>query len=410
MKIAICCLSQFTYVVSFLDAAEKLNQQHEICYFLGFYDSYSVKILQERNIPFQILLNPNISLNKTLKNPNCISSTFELFQDWFFKHGEICVPHLLVNLQKWQPNLIIADHRDYAGITASEILNIPFVCLMPLMSPVRVKNVDPPYGSGIIKDASKKKIEFAWQWHEKFNQKIDLLYNQKFRIPYKLSEIENISTLHSYLLTIVCSISSLNNKNTDDPDYIKFVGPLFTGYSNKENRLEKQLIKAIAKMPKPRVLITLGTMFLEDTQQCLEALANFSGTVIVSLGRQKNTNLKLSRQPKNLIIRPFFENLRAIIKLSDVIVNIASAKTVLDSLSVGKPLICLPKQGQHRETALILQKLNAGEIPCPLAWKPKQFAQITEKVIEENKYKQAAQTLETEIEKSGKAEEVIKII
>ena len=410
VKIAICSLSQFTYVAEFIDAAQRLNETHEVCYFLGFYCQNSIKILQQKHLSYQALLDERIDIKSTLIDPATTNSPYEIFQGYFFKHAELILPELLKNIKAWKPDLILSYFRDYAGMTVAEIIGIPMVSFGTVGSPFRIEGVDPPYGARISQDAPNRLMQLFWELNRKFNQKIDQLYNETIRRPYGLNDISGTSVLHSNQLVLLSMISSLSNKFSPDPPYVKFVGPLFLSRLESEEVEETDTIACIASSPKPRIFISLGTIHVEPTEKCLEALKNFPGTVIVSLGGKNGIEIASLSQRKNVIWRPFFNDFYKVLKLVDAVVTIASGKTVLESLSVGKPLICLPQQGEQYENALRIQSLGAGEVPCFKCWDAKKFARVTEQVATEDKYSKAAAVLQAEIERSGGVDEVVKAI
>jgi UDP:flavonoid glycosyltransferase YjiC (YdhE family) len=412
VRIAICSLSQFTYVADFINVAQRLNERHEVCYFLGFSSQKSIKLLQQKHLNYKVLLEQQIDIKSALIDPANASSSYEIFEGWFFKHAELLLPNLLKTIKAWKPDLIASHHRDYAGMTVAEILGIPMVSFGTANSPLRVEGIDPPYAVGVSRDTPNRVMQLLWKLNHKFNQKTDRLYNEKIRRPYGLNDISGAITLHSNQLVLLSTISSLSNKYSPDPHYIKFFRPLFSSCSESKEFEEVNTIARIAASPKPRIFITLGTIYVEPTQKCLEALENFTGTIVVSLGDKKGININIASliKRKNVIWRPFFYDFYKVLKLVDAVVTIASAKTVIESLSVGKPLICLPRQGEQYETALRLQSLGAGEIPCPSGWSAKKFVRVTEQVATEERYKQAASVLQVEIERSGGVDEAVKLI
>nr|WP_238361128.1 nucleotide disphospho-sugar-binding domain-containing protein [Iningainema tapete] len=157
--------------------------------------------------------------------------------------------------------------------------------------------------------------------------------------------------------------------------------------------------------------MVLGTTHAElIIEKCLEALLAFPGSVIVSLGGKTVAHISSLLKSKNVTWSPFFSDLNQVLKLVDAVITVTAPKTVLASLAVGKPLICLPQQGEQYELAYRLQSLGVGEIPCPKRWDAQAFAFITEQVATESKYIKAASILQAEIEQSGGISEVVKAI
>jgi Glycosyltransferase family 28 C-terminal domain len=411
VRIAICSLSQFTYVAEFIDAAQCLNEKHEVCYFMGFYCHSSIQLFHERNIPYQVALDRNIDINSVLKVPSVAKSVYEIFESYFFKQGELMLPYHIKALRAWKPDLVLSFFRDYAGMTAAEILNIPMISFGSAGSLFRVEGIDPPYGSGVSRDAPKRLLQLMWKRHNEFNNKLDWLYNQTIRHPYGLSDICQVSTLHSNRLGLILNIPSLSNKYSQEPPYIKYVGSLFSGKIASKEENDDAIIEQINSMPKPRVLMCLGTTHSELLiEKCLEALITFSGTVIVSLGGKKDAYLASLLNYKNVVWSTFFFDLNRVLKLADAVITVTAPKTVLSSLAASKPVICLPMQGEQYELAYRLESLGAGEIPCPKSWDSQKFAKVTEQVATEERYKKAAAVLQKEIEKSGGVDEAVKAI
>lgn len=410
MRIAVCSLSQFTYVAEFINVTQRLNKEHEVCYFMAFYCQNSIKLLQKSYIFYQVILDKRIDITSVLTDPATAASSYEIFKNFFFKHAEILLPYLIKTLKIWKPDLILSHYRDYAGMTAAEILDIPMVSFGSAGSPFRVKGIDPPYGAGVSRDTPNRVMQLLWELNHKFNQRIDLLYNNTIRRPYGLDDIHGASTLHSNQLVLLSMISCLSNKSSLDPPHVKFVGPLFLSRPETEEGDEAETIAYIASMPKPRVLVSLGTIYVEPTEKCLEALENFPGTVIVSLGGKKEIDISSLIHRKNLVWRSFFTDFNRLLKYVDAVVTIASGKTVLESLAVGKPLVCLPQQGEQYENALRLQSLGAGEVPCPKRWDSQRFVRVTELVAIEDKYRKAAAVLQADVERSGGVDEVVRLI
>ena len=97
------------------------------------------------------------------------------------------------------------------------------------------------------------------------------------------------------------------------------------------------------------------------------------------------------------------------LELVDVVVTVTAAKTVLAALAAGKPLVCLPQQGEHYERAYRLQSLGAAEMPCSRRWDAGRFASITEQVATDHRYTQAASVLQAHVERSGGVDEAVRL-
>lgn len=411
MKIAICSLSSFSYIANFAEVAQGLSKTHEVCYFLGFQSQPSIYFLCQKQITYKVLLDPYWKIDSVLISPTSASSTHALFQQYFIKYSQLILPYLLRELESWQPDLVGSFLRDYAGITAAEILNIPCFSFGPYCSPSRVETIDPPFGTAIDRDAPDRFKRLMWRQHYAFEEKITPFYNQHIRQPYGLSDVRGISTLHSNRLTLLEMIPSLSNKYSPEPSYIKYTGLWRSNQQPITPEAEAHLIDRIQAMPHPRVFLSLGITYAERLlEPCLQALAEFPGTVIVSLSGKTYLPLRALLELPHIVWYSFFENMDAIIRISDAVVSVGAGKTVLRCLAQGKPLICVPQQGEQWEIALALRSVGAAEIPCPRKWDAKTFVEIAKQVATEERYAQVAKRLQAEIQQCGGVEAAVKAI
>lgn len=411
MRIAICSLSQFTYVAEFIDVAQRLQEKHQVCYFLGFSCQDAIRLLEKKQVPYQVLLDEQVDIESVLTVPAAAKSTYDLFNNGFFKHAELILPNLLETLRAWKPNLVLSYLRDYGGMTAAEILDIPMVSFGSLPSPVRIEGIDPPFGAGVSKDAPRRLSRVMWKFHHEFNSRVDPLYNERIRRPYGLDDISQVSTLHSRRLVLLGTVAILSNKHSPEPPYVKYVGPLFSGTGAPAEADETDKIALVASSPKPRVFVSLGTTYVEPlVEKCLKALTIFPGTIVVTLGSEMDSHVRSLLQRKNVVWSPFFSDFNSVLELVDTVVTVTAAKTVLVSLAAGKPLVCLPQQGEQYERAYRLQSLGAAEMPCPRRWDAQRFVSITEQVATDHRYKRAASVLQAHIEQSGGVKEAVRLL
>jgi UDP:flavonoid glycosyltransferase YjiC (YdhE family) len=415
VRIAVCSLSQFTYLAEFVDVAQRLNGNHEVCYFLGFSCPDAIGLLERKQVPCQVLLDEQADIGSVLTAQAAAKSTYDLFKTYFFKHAELVLPDLIEELRAWKPDLILSYLRDYAGMTAAEVLGIPMVSFGSLPSPVRIEGIDPPFGAGVSKDAPERMLQLMWKLHHEFNSRVDPLYNEIIRRPYGLDDVRGASTLHSSRLVLLGTIPILSNKRSPDPPYVKYVGSLFSGDGAPAEPDEADKIAHIASSPRPRVFVTLGTTYVQPLlDDCLKALTDFPGTIVVTLGSQWDQDgdgdVRSLVERKNVIWRPFFSSFDRVLELVDAVVTVSAAKTVLASLAAGKPLVCLPQQGEQYERAYRLQALGAAQVPCPRRWDGERFARATEQVATDHRYRQAASALQAHVERSGGVDEAVRLL
>lgn len=410
MKIAICSMSQYTHIAEVVDAAEYLTQRHEVCYFVGFNTKSTTDLLSGRGIPYRLLLDPELDIQTAMASADDFRSAEKLFEFFFFRHAELVLPKLIPALESWQPDLIVSSIRDYAGLTAGEVLNKP-VATFGVTSPIRKRDSDPPLFSGVSRDCPERMRKMMWKFHDHFHAKMDPIYNRRIRRPYSLPDISNVSTLHSSELVFLWSIPTLSNKRSQDPPYVKYVGPLSTKKSDSIDREELEIIDRLDSSSRPRVLVTLGTFHSADLlKPVMAALNDYSGTIVVCAGGSSDAELSKYLAKEDVISRPFFFGINEILKRVDAVVNVANGKSTLEALSFGKPLVCFPRQGEQFEIAHRLQDLKAAIAPCLRKWDATNVCDAVARVTEDERYRQAALELGDEILSSGGAREVERLL
>ena len=409
MRIAVCSLSQFAHVSEFVNVVQRLQEKHEVCYLLGFHCQRAVELLETQDVPYRVLLSQALDIASELTVPAAARSMHELFRDYFIQHARLVLPNLLEALRDWQPALILSYLRDYAGITAAEILDLPVVSFGSLPSPVRIEGVDPPFGAGVAQDAPERVLRMMWRFHHNFDDRIDPLYNEALRRPFGLDDIHQVSTFHSHRLVLLGTIPLLSNKRSPEPPYIQYVGRLFSGTGAQAQDGEAIQIARIASGPGPKVLVSLGTTYVEPLlKKCLRALASFSGTIVVTVGHRIDDPLRLLLERENVVWAPFFSDFDTVLAHVDAVVTVTAAKTVLAALAAGRPLVCLPRQGEQAERAVRLQSLGAAEMPCPRRWDPEAFAASVNRVATDGRYREAASGLQAAVRSSGGVEQAIR--
>jgi UDP:flavonoid glycosyltransferase YjiC (YdhE family) len=378
MKIAICSLSELTHVSEFIDAAEALARRHEVRYFVGYPNAESLALLQRRGLPFEVML----ETKPALEHPATAASTYDLFSGFFFRQAELILPALLRQMKEWGTEIVFAHLRDFAGLNAAEALGIPVVSFGSHTNPVRREPVDPPFGSGLSRQATAGQKQLMWGLQRDFHFKIDEEYNRRLRRPLGLSAIQNSTTHVSRRLVLLSIIPSLGYGH---PSPVHFVGPLCARHKVSPAPEEADLIRELRSSPRPRVFLSLGTTYGTDLRDdCLAAFDGFEGTVITG----------------------FFEDVLSVTEACDVVVTVCGGKTVMDALARGKPIVALPRQGEQKEIALALAEEGAAILPCPRKWDAEAFLNAVGEVCHKPSYREAARRLQQEVMDSGRVAEV----
>jgi hypothetical protein len=125
---------------------------------------------------------------------------------------------------------------------------------------VRTAALDPPFGAGLRRDASPAARRIAWQLRQRFDQRIDPQFNARLTRPFGLPEITGASTWCSSRLVLSTLVPSLSNKSSPEPPHVRYVGSLF---SRVDGIADSDTVEAIEGLPRPRILLSLGTTYAE---------------------------------------------------------------------------------------------------------------------------------------------------
>jgi UDP:flavonoid glycosyltransferase YjiC (YdhE family) len=395
MRIAVCSLSELTHVCEFLDAAALLGERHTVCFFSGFARPAATALLEERGLAGLACAGDAAAP----EDPAFLRTAGELLERYFLAHAEAVLPRLLPALQGFRPDLVLAHLRDYAGVAAAERLGVPLVSFGSHASPVRCEDLDAPFGAPLDCDSPPALRRLLWKMQRELDARLDRIHNERIRRPHGLPEVQGTSTLHSQQLVILSLIPALSSKRSPDPPFVRYVGRLFS--RRRRAAADAELLDRIAASPRPRVFVALGTRFVSGLlERCLAALADFPGSVVASGGG------RLPHPPggaARLLYAPFVADVDAVLALVDAVVTVAAGKTTLESLAHGRPLVCLPRQGEQWEIALAARRLGAAVVPCGGRFDPAAFARGVVAAATEPGYASAARALGSQVRAAGGA-------
>lgn len=395
-RIAVCSLYQYTHVCEFVDVAEQLSRNYDVRYFLGFNSPETQQLLADRGLPGTIVIS-NRS-HQSLLPANRASSARHLFKEYFLHYAEIVTGALVELLSEWRPSLVLCHLRDYAGMNAAEKLNLPMISFGSHTSPARDRLLDPPFGSGIAIDAGERVRQLMWRLQQKFDADIDACHNLRIRQPLGLPALRGASTHHSSRSTILSTIPEFCNKSAPEPEYVKYVGRVYGPSAHRSRPSDGAFLDRVYASPRPRVLISLGTTYIvPNLTRCLDALVDFPGTVVAVTGFSDEIPIVDTRA----LLCAFIGEMDRLVSLVDFVVSVAGAKTVLDAVSQGKPLLCLPQQGEQREIAQMLSHRNAARMPCLNKWDAGEFVRDAMEILGDKRYAQAARKLQDQVETYG---------
>jgi UDP:flavonoid glycosyltransferase YjiC (YdhE family) len=163
------------------------------------------------------------------------------------------------------------------------------------------------------------------------------------------------------------------------------VGPLFRGLPGKGSHEERRALARLADTPRPRVFVSLGTIYRDVClEPVLDALRDFDGTLVVAGAVPEGPRL---------VAREMFTDLDTVHALVDAVVTTGSGKTVMTALCHGRPMVCVPQQGEQREIACSLADCGAAALPCLRRFDPGRLSRAVTEVAASHAHAEAARRL-----------------
>jgi UDP:flavonoid glycosyltransferase YjiC (YdhE family) len=317
---------------------------------------------------------------------------FALLSGYFLRHAELCLPRLLPALERWGPDLLLVHLRDYAGFAAAEKLGVPMVSFGSHTSPERVEPDDPPFGAGLGADARPGVKRLMWELQHQLDARLDGVHDERIRRPLGLAPAKGTSSMRSSRLILLGLVPALTPRCTPEPGHVRYVGPLFRGLPGKASPDERRALARLSDTPRPRVFVSLGTTYRDVCLgPVLEALRDFDGTLVVA-GAVPDGPRRVARE--------MFTDVDTVHALVDAVVTTGSGKTVMAALCHGRPMVCVPQQGEQREIAWSLTASGAAALACPRRFDPMRFSRAVTEVASSHAHAEAARGLGRSIDQA----------
>ena len=377
-RIGVFSLSSFTHVAEGIDLAATLAAHHEVRLFTG--SPAAAALIEDRGVAYQTAFDvlPELA-------PSHTRDAFALLSGYFLRHAELCLPRLLPALERWGPDLLLVHLRDYAGFAAAEKLGLPLVSFGSHTSPERVEPEDPPFGAGLGADARPGVKRLMWELQHQLDARLDRVHDERIRRPLGLAPAKGTSTLRSSRLILLGLLPALTPRCTPEPEHVRYVGPLFRGLGGKPGQDEQRALARLEAAPRPRVFVSLGTRYREICLgPVLDALRDFDGSLVVAGA--------VPEGPRR-VAREMFTDLDTVHAMVDAVVTTGSGKTVMAALRHGRPMVCVPQQGEQREIASTLTAWGAAALPCPRRFDPERLARAVAEVASSHAHARAARAL-----------------
>lgn len=263
---------------------------------------------------------------------------------------------LIADINILKPDLIIHDWLCFWGKCVCQVTKTPSVssisvCLFTLQAISRRLLLKEVF------QLRRKDIQYLIQT-TRYQNKI----RRKYTLPKQkiLDTFMNISELNIVYTSRVFQISE---KQFDDKRF-KFVGPSL--YNKAIDFIDYKLLK------KPVIYISLGTILntnIDFYHNCIEALKDWKGTVILSIGKKTKIQ-QFKHIPANFIIKNYVHQIE-LLKYTDIFITHGGMNSTQEGLFYGVPLIFYPSQieqeiiwiqGEKKWCGILLKKNSPEHI------------------------------------------------
>ncbi|MED1738889.1 glycosyltransferase [Bacillus swezeyi] len=238
---------------------------------------------------------------------------------------------------------VIFDHHFLAGKIIAEMLELPSISLCTTFA------MDEGFVSSFTQNPQND-LERS-PYFEKFKQSLCELNDQ---YPISLRQPFDVFSCRGDITIVFTSREFQPYAERFDEDYL-FVGPSITNRQDPEGfpfeELEGETV----------IVISMGTIFNQQKDiynMCIEALKDFDGKVVLSIGKNTNPN-ELDQIPDHFIVRSYIPQLE-LLKKADLFVTHGGMNSTNEGLYFDTPLLVIPMGGDQFFVASRVEQVGAG--------------------------------------------------
>lgn len=305
---------------------------------------------------------------------------------------------------------LIVDQGSFAGGTVADQLQIPFATVCNALLLHAEPAVPPFFTTWPYRNAwwARLRNRLTWAGLNRLYQPI-LQQIQTRRRELQLSIPKTIADTWSSRLQLCQQPASFDFPRSELPTALHYVGPLHQATVHAAN-------PAAANFPwdrlshKPLVYASLGTLqnqLQHVFRTILAGLADLDVQVVLALG--KKDAVWNEPTPANALVVGYAPQLELIERASLVITH-AGLNTALETLTRGKPMVCIPVTNDQPGVAARVAHVGAGEL-LPLkkvtAARIKHLAQL---VLQQPNYRAAAERMRDDIIAAGGARTAAELV
>lgn len=226
-----------------------------------------------------------------------------------------------------------------------------------------------------------------------------------FRVRHRLSPLRPANQVHGELIQVAQQPAFFDFPRNQLPEHFHYTGPWHEPQRDCEIDFPWDRLDG-----RPLLYASLGTLQnrLQALFQCIvEACSEEDVQLVLSLGRHDaNVNLNST---SNAIIVPYAPQLE-ILKRASAVITHAGLNTVMESLSLGLPMVAIPMTNDQPGVASRLKFLGVAEVIQPSSVTAAKLRQKLKLVLQDPKYRNAAQLCMKKLQDAPKAAEAAALI
>lgn len=298
---------------------------------------------------------------------------------------------------------LIVDQGSFAGGTVADQLQLPFATVCNALLLHGEPAVPPFFTTWPYRDAwwARLRNRIYWAGLNRLYRPI-LQRIQTRRRELGLPVPPQISDTWSSRLQLCQQPAEFDFPRRELPAALHYVGPLHQAESAATQQ-------TAADFPwdrlngKPLVYASLGTLqnqLQHVFRSILQGLAELDVQVVLALGRRDA--VWTEPVPGNALVVGYAPQL-ALIGRANVVVTHAGLNTALETLTRGKPMVCIPVTNDQPGVAARVAHVGAGEVIPLKEVTPQRVRDLVQQVNREPSYRAAAERLRAAIHAAGGA-------
>ncbi|MFN2746702.1 MULTISPECIES: macrolide family glycosyltransferase [Bacillus] len=242
-----------------------------------------------------------------------------------------------------QYDYVIFDHHFLAGKIIAEMMGLPCIslCTTFAMDEELIHSFGKTHQTGLENSPCLEQLQ-------------QFLLELSDRYPVSLSQPFDVFSCPGDITIVFTSREFQPHAERFGEDYL-FVGPSVTSRhdpgSFPMHELEGETV----------IVISMGTIFNRQKEiynMCIDALQDFDGKVVMSIGRHTNPD-ELNDIPDHFIVKPYIPQLE-LLKTADLFVTHGGMNSTNEGLYFDTPLIVIPMGGDQFFVASQVERAGAG--------------------------------------------------